>query len=114
MLAVSVWTDEALGRVGASIEMLSIVESRGLEGGTHLELNVVKLLGNCFVGEAPEAAVGPDRRAGKWGLVWKQMEEIHEPLLYLPITIEDVWQCVDRDPVQGARERKYYTLKSGL
>jgi len=29
----------------------------------------VALLGICFWREAPGAAVGPDRRAGKWGLM---------------------------------------------
>ena len=28
-----------------------------------------QLLGICFWREAPEAGVGPDRRAGKWGLI---------------------------------------------
>jgi hypothetical protein len=29
----------------------------------------VALLGGCFLREAPEGAIGSDRRAGKWGLV---------------------------------------------
>ena len=30
----------------------------------------VALLGVCFLREAPERAIGTDRRAGKWGLIW--------------------------------------------
>ena len=28
------------------------------------------LLGGCFLREAPEGAIGSDRRAGKWGLTF--------------------------------------------
>ena len=31
------------------------------------------LLGICFWREAPRAAVGPDRRAGKWGLAARNL-----------------------------------------
>ena len=36
--------------------------------GTLASLVDAWLLGICFWREAPGAAVGPDRRAGKWGL----------------------------------------------
>ena len=32
----------------------------------------LELLGGCFLREAPEGAIGSDRRAGKWGLRGKR------------------------------------------
>jgi len=41
---------------------------------TEQELARHLLLGVCFLREAPERAIGSDRRAGKWGLRGKRGE----------------------------------------